>query len=454
MDRREFIDRLFARAKERAGDAPDFACEACFGSSESFEVQIKEGEIYQYNVSEGGGLGFRALVNGRMGYASTQILDEDAIDMLVDGALENAAVVESADRQFLFAGSESYPELKLYEPRLDEIDAARKIDMAKRLERLTLEQDARIAQVENCALFSEKAESAIVNTLGLDVSTKGNLLGGYVSAVARDGEKVNTGFKVFFTMDPAEIDLEKVAKAAAKEALSGLEAKQAPSGAYRALLRSDVAGTLLSTFSGVFSADNAQRGLSRLKGREGEVVAAQCVTLMDDPHRPGSASSAPFDGEGVATAPKAVIKDGRLTTLLHNLKTAHKQGVTTTANASRPGYAAPVGVAPTNFYFEPTDADFDAMLEKLGDGLLITELQGMHAGANPITGDFSLAAKGFAVKGGKIGEAVNQITVAGNFYELLMGIEAVGGDLEFHAPGASCFGSPSLLVGKLSVAGE
>lgn len=453
MDRNEFINRLFETARRKAGDVPDFACEACFGSSESFEVQVKNGEIYQYNVSEGGGLGFRALLGGKMGYASTQILDEDAIDMLVDGALENAAVVESKDRQFLFGGSERYPELKLYEPRLDEIDAAQKIEMARKLEKLTLAQDERIAQVEDCALFSEKAESAIVNTLGLNVSTRGNLLGGYVSAVARDGEKVNTGFKLFFTMNPDEIDLEKVARQAAQEALSGLEAKQAPSGVYRTLLRSDVAGSLLATFSGLFSADNAQRGLSRLKGREGAAVAASCVTLMDDPHRPGSASSTPFDGEGVATAPKAVIKDGRLTTLLHNLKTAHKQGVTTTANASRPGYASPVGVAPTNFYFEPTDADFDAMLEKLGDGLLITDLQGMHAGANPITGDFSLAAKGFMVKGGKLAEAVNQITVAGNFYDLLMGIEAVGGDLEFHAPGDSCFGSPSLLVEKLSVAG-
>ena len=453
MDTRTFIDRLFERARQKAGDAPDFACEACFGSSESFEVQIKEGEIYQYNVSGGGGLGFRALVNGKMGYASTQILDEDAVDMLVDGALENAAVVESADRQFLFAGSDSYPELKLYEPRLDAIDAAKKIEMAKRLERLTLEQDPRITQVEDCALFSEKAESAIVNTLGLDVSTRGNLLGGYVSAVARDGEKVNTGFKLFFTMDPEQIDLEKVAKAAAKEALDGLEARQAPSGSYRALLRNDVAGALLATFSGVFSADNAQRGLSRLQGREGERIAAPCVTLTDDPHRPGSASSTPFDGEGVATAPKAVIREGRLTTLLHNLKTAHKQGVTTTANASRPGYASPVGVAPTNFFFEPSDADFDAMLQKLGDGLLITDLQGMHAGANPVTGDFSLAARGFTVKDGRIADPVNQITVAGNFYELLMAIEDVGGDLEFHAPGASCFGSPSLLVTALSVAG-
>ena len=454
MERNEFIALLFQRAREKAGDAPDFACEACFGQSEEFEVQVKNGEIYQYNVSASGGLGFRALVNGRMGYASTQILDEAAVDMLVDGALENAALIESEDRQFLFPGSASYPEVKLYEPRLEAIDAAKKIEMAKELERLTLQQDERIAQVEDCGVFSSRDETAIVNTLGLDVAAKGNLLGGYVSAVAKDGERVNTAFKVFFTTNPEEIDLEKVAKAAAAEAVAGLEAVQAPSGVYRAMLRNNVAATLLSTFSGVFSADNAQKGLSRLNGREGEAIAAPCVTLMDDPHRAGSASSSPFDGEGVATSPKAVIEGGRLTTLLHNLKTAHKAGVATTANASRPGYAAPVGVAPTNFYFKPTEDGFDAMLERLGDGLLVTELQGMHAGANPITGDFSLAAKGFMVRGGRLAEAVNQITVAGNFYEVLKDVEAVGGDLEFRTPGASCFGSPSLIVGKISVAGK
>lgn len=453
MDKRVFIQSLFEAARQRAGGAPDFACEACTGDSSSFEVQVKNGEIFQYNVSDGGGLGFRVLANGKVGYASTQILDEAAIDLLVDGALENAALVESKDRQFIFPGSEKYPELTLFNPALEDLDAAAKIDMAKKLEKLTLQQDKRIAQVEDCAVFSERAATALVNSEGLDVSSEGNLLGGYVAAVAREGEKVNTGFKLFFTMNPEEIDLEKVAREAAQEALSGLDAAPVPSGAYRVLLRRDVAATLLSTFSGVFSADNAQRGLSRLKGKEGETVAAACVTIMDDPHRAGSASSTPFDGEGVATAVKAVVEGGRLNTLLHNLKTAHKQGVETTANASRPGYAAPVGVAPTNFYFKPTDASFEAMLEALGDGLLITDMQGMHAGANPITGDFSLAAKGFRVRGGKIAEAVAQITVAGNFYELLEGIEAVGGDLDFLAPGGSCFGSPSLIVGRISVAG-
>jgi len=448
MERNEFIRRLFDAAAGRGGQ-----CEVCAETGSSFEVQVKDGEIVQYSVADSMGLGFRALKDGKTGTASTQILDEEAISQLVDGAFENAALVESEDKQFMFPGSPEYPDLKLYNPALEAVDAAAKIEMAKRLEALTLAQDPRITQVEECAVFSSEDARTMTNTLGLNVSVRTGLLGGYVAAVAREGERVNTGFKLFFTMDPAEVDLEAVAKAAAKEALDGLHGAPVPTGRYRVLLRNDVAGTLLSTFSGIFSADNAQRGLSRLKGREGEVIASDCVTLIDDPHRPGSASSTPFDGEGVATRVKAVIDNGRLNTLLHNLKTAHKQGVETTANAARPSYASPVGIAPTNFYFEPTDLNREAMIERIGDGLMITDLQGMHAGANPITGDFSLAAKGFKIEGGRLGGAVQQITVAGNFYELLRDIEAVGGDLEFHAPGVSCFGSPSLIVKGLSVAG-
>ena len=449
MERSEFIRRLFERA--RALD-PEAQCEAYFSQTSDFEAEQRQGELVNYSVSDGGGLGFRVLTKGRMGYASTQILDEEAVEQLVSGAMENADLVESEDEQFIFPGSASYPEVNAFHPALEALGAAEKLEMARKLEALTLAQDPRIDQASG-TVFYEGEQRGLCNSHGLDLSQRRNLLGGYVEAVARDGERVNTGGKLFFAASPEELDLEAAAKAAAREALAGLEGAPVESGRYRVLLRNDMARTLLATFSGMFSADNAQRGLSRLNGREGEVVAAACVTLKDDPHRPGSASSTPFDGEGVATAPKAVIQNGRLTTLLHNLKTAHKQGVTTTANASRPGYAASVGVAPTNFFFEPGDTDFDGMLAKLGDGLLITDLQGMHAGANPITGDFSLAAKGFRVRDGKVCEAVNQITVAGNFYELLMGVEAVGGDLEFHAPGGSCFGSPSLLIDRLSVAG-
>ena len=449
MDSNAFVSRLM-----RAAEARGVAGEVCYERGESFEVSVKDGEIHQYNVSDGMGLGFRVLKDGRTGTASTQILDEEALGQLIDGAVENADLVESEDEQFMYPGDGAYPQLDLCNPEIGAIPAAAKIDMAKKLEKLALQQDPRIRQVEDCAVFSSSEERVLANTLGLNVSSKTALLGGYVAVVARDGEKVNTGMKLFFTMKPETVDLEAVARAAAREALDGLDGAPVPSGRYRVLLRNDVAATLLQTFSGVFSADNAQRGLSRLKGLEGTAIASECVTLMDDPHRADSASSTPFDGEGVATRVKAVIESGRLNTLLHNLKTAHKQGIKTTANAARGSYASAVGIAPTNFYFAPSDTGFDGMVARTGDGLLITDVQGMHAGANAITGDFSLAAKGFRIEGGKIAAPVNQITVAGNFYALLKDVEAVGSDLEFRAPGASCFGSPSLLIGELSVAGK
>ena len=168
----------------------------------------------------------------------------------------------------------------------------------------------------------------------------------------------------------------------------------------------------------------------------------------------GKASSTPFDGEGVPTSYKEIISGGKLTTLLHNLKTAKKQGVKSTGNGSRPSYASPVGIAPTNFYIKPGEAGLDEMAAKLGDGLVITRLEGLHAGANPISGDFSLGAKGYKVENGRLGGAVKQITIAGNFYQLLKDIVEVGSDLRFGFPGAACFGSPSVRVSKLSVAGK
>ena len=449
MNRQQFIDALFARAKEAGFEA----CEVYYSTSDSFSVGVFKGEIIKYKASEGLGLGFRGLFGGKMGYASTQILDEEAIDLLIDGAKTNAELIENDDKQFLHPGDETYAELALYNAAIGEISAADKIAMARELEQLAVAADPRIEQVDSCSVMSSEGEVAIVNTLGLNVTTRANMIGGYVSPTARDGEKVGSGFASFFTLNPADVDLKAVAAEAAEKAVAGLDAEPIESGAMRVMFDPEAATDMLATFSGIFSADAAQKGLSLLAGREGEMIAAECVTLLDNPHLAGSIASAPFDGEGVATRVKAVIDGGKLTTLLHNLKTAHKQGVETTGNADR-SYNSTVGVAPTNFYFKPSDASFDAMLGKLNDGLVITEVAGLHAGANAVSGDFSLSAKGFRVLGGKKVQMVKQITVAGNFFQLLKDIEAVGGDLKFGLPSGSQFGSPSLLVKSLSVAGK
>ncbi|MBQ7656835.1 MAG: TldD/PmbA family protein, partial [Clostridia bacterium] len=166
---------------------------------------------------------------------------------------------------------------------------------------------------------------------------------------------------------------------------------------------------------------------------------------------PGGLASQPFDAVGVAARTNAVIENGKLTTLLHNLKTARKAGVKTTGNAANPDYAGAVNVSPSNFFLAPGKKTLKELMQDMGDGLVITEVSGLHAGANPISGDFSLIAQGYTVKDGKKDKPVEQITVAGNFYQLLKNIRAVGSDLTF--PGSS-IGSPSVDVGEIAVAGK
>lgn len=206
---------------------------------------------------------------------------------------------------------------------------------------------------------------------------------------------------------------------------------------------------MLTTFCGMFSAENAQQGLSLLAGKEGETVASMAVTLMDDPLLKDGFASSPFDAEGSASRTKAVIENGVLKTLLHNRKTARKQGVETTGNAAR-SYASGMTVAPTNMFFKPGEKSLDELMANMGDGIVITDVSGLHAGANVISGDFSLISGGYMVEGGKRGRSVEQITVAGNFYKLLESIQAVGNDLLFPGGGIGC---PSVDVGTLVISG-
>lgn len=450
MEINAFIARLFDRAKAAGLEK----CEVYYTSGDEFETEVFRGEIVSYKVSDFKGLSFRALVNGRMGYAATQVLDEEAVDMLVDGVQTNLTLLEDEDEQFLFAGGGEYQPIDGYNGEIERLSAREKIDMTLAMEKAALAVDPRVEQVSDCMTFTSSEEKRIVNTLGLDVSHRANMIGGYVGPVAREGDQVNNAYAIFFTNDPGQIDVERTAQEAVKDAVDGLNGQPVASGKYRVVLRGDVMASILSTFDSVFSAASAQKGLSLLKGREGETIADPCVTLWDDPHMKGGLASAPFDAEGVPTRKKAVIEGGVFRTLLHNLKTAHKQGVESTGNASKSGYAAQIAVAPSNFYFAPGEKTLDQLLEQAGDGLFITNVGGLHSGADSISGDFSVSAKGFVIRDGVRCESVGQITLAGNFFELLRNARAFSDRVEFGFPSQCWMGSPAVLVEDLSVAGK
>ena len=189
--------------------------------------------------------------------------------------------------------------------------------------------------------------------------------------------------------------------------------------------------------------------------REGQVIAASNITLVDDPFHKDSPAPIHFDAEGCPTQTKKVIEKGVLNTLLYNMKTAPVAGKKTTGNASKGSYSAPVVVRPFTMYLEGGEMTEEELLQKAGNGVYIDSLAGLHAGADPISGDFSLQSAGFLIENGVKTKVVKSFTVAGNFYDLLKNITALANNTQLPgAMGITSFGAPSVLVEGLSIAGK
>ena len=429
-------------AAQNAGISP---AEATLSVSESFSARVREQKLEDYKVSDRFHLVLRGLWQGKIGTASTQAMDEESLGMLVQGVKESAELIETDEQDEILPPDGDYASVCNYSEDVDRITAEEKIALAMRIDARLQAADARIKP--DAALVASACELfALCNTLGLNLSHRSNMIYAYASCLAKEGEHAATGFKLLWGYSLDDVDAAAVADGCAQDALDKLGAGKLASGTRSVVIRNNAMADLLSTFCGVFSADNAQKGMSLLAGKEGQTIASGTVTLVDDPLMPWGLGSCPFDREGAAAATKRVIENGVLKTLLHNRKTAKKAGVKTTGNAAGSGR-----VAPSNLYIQPGSQSPDALLAGMQDGLLITELSGLHAGANPISGDFSLLARGFEIAGGKPVRAVEQFTVAGNFYALLQQITAVANDLLFEG---SPIGSPSVAVKALNIAGE
>lgn len=425
--------------------------EIYFMESSGISAETLKDEISSFSSGVGGGVSFRCVVNGRMGCAATEFLTEEEMVALVRRAVANAQYIENDDKAILFAGSDRYAEVRL--PSVADVEAARLKEVALEIQKETYAGSEFVADGTQSGVFSDKISMELLNSHGLRLSHCVAMSGAYVQAVVQKDGEAQDAFDFVLGLDADA--REGLSRRALDEALSKVGAVEIESGKYDVIFSGKEMRSLLSAFASVFSAKQAQLGLSLLKGREGERIAADCVTLVDDPMREGCPMQTPFDGEGVATYRKNVIESGTLKTLLYDLATADRAGVQTTGNGQRVSYSDSVGIRPYSFYLETGAFSEDALKESMGDGLYVTELKGLHAGCNAVTGDFSIESAGYRVRGGKVCEAVKSFTVAGNFFELLKQIEALADTVHFGIPsGFTVFGSPDVLIRQMSVAGK
>ena len=428
--------------------------EIYYMSDESTSVSTLNKEVNSFASSASGGLCLRVLVDGKMGYASTELMTEAEMAELPERAKANAKATEKLDTVGIFAGSESYDELTIKKVEL--LSAADLKAYAIKTGEALFAKNPAVKEGTSSQAICAGTQMRLVNSHGVDLSLDcgiNALIGEAVVGV--DGEnQADYSFKNL-EKDTADECVAEVVDEAVSEALAKIGSGSVNSGKYNIVINGNQMRSLLSVFSSAFSAKAALDGMSKLKGKEGEVIAADIVTITDDPQREGNSIGTNFDAEGVATHRKAVVEAGVLKTLLHNRETALAMGKETTANASKAGYSSPIGIRPYSFAIEPGDKSRDELFALAGEGIFITEINGLHAGANPVSGDFSLQSAGFMIRDGKKCEAVKNFTVAGNFFDLLKSISALGDKLERGvATGFTGFCSPDVLVPDMSIAGK
>lgn len=448
------FDMLKAALESALREAGVSEYEIYYMSDGTTSVSTLNKEVNAFSSSTTGGLCLRVLVDGKMGYASTELMTEAEMATLPERAKSNALATEKPDTVGIFAGSESYEPLRVEKAEL--LSAAELKSLSIQTGEALFAKDERVKEGTTSEAISVESSIRLVNSHGLDLALTCNVNALVAEAVvSENGEnQADYSFKNLKRGKEGEIIAEMVDEAVG-EALSKIGADLVPTGKYNVVISGNQMRSLLSVFSSAFSAKAALDGMSLLKGKEGETIAAPIVTITDDPQREGSTVGTYFDAEGVATHRKAVVEAGVLTTLLHNRETALAMGKTTTANASKGGYSSPIGVRPYSFAIEAGDKSRDELFSLAGDGIFITEVKGLHAGANPVSGDFSLESAGFMIRDGKKCEAVKSFTVAGNFFELLKSITALGDKIEFGiSTGLTGFGSPDVFVQNMSVAGK
>jgi PmbA protein len=219
------------------------------------------------------------------------------------------------------------------------------------------------------------------------------------------------------------------------------------------ILDSFVAAEFLGMLAAALSAEAVLKGRSFLAGKVGETIAAPTVSIIDDGLLKGAPSTAPFDDEGVPSQRKELIDAGTLKGYLHNTYTASRSGTTSTGNASRGSFRDRPRVGATNMFLQPGQGSREDILRQVGEGVLVLQVVGAHAGANPVSGEISLGALGLLVENGEPGQSLREITLAGKALDFLRDIVAVGEDLRF-LPFEGSLGAPTVAVADVMISGR
>ncbi|MCK5290495.1 MAG: TldD/PmbA family protein [Thermoplasmata archaeon] len=415
---------------------------------ESTEVALENNDIHIGRTDVRSGTGIRVFKKKGLGFASTNSVNEKDIVNAIERALQLAG----------HAPSEPWNELPdkaplkdvdgLYDPESESFETEDALQMATEMLNTAKDFDERIT-VDKGTFSAHRGEEAIANSRGVQAEEKTSSFLWFIMGMAIEGEEVsNLDYSIRFTHNVRKIDVGKVAEEFAERVTSSLGAKSVGSFEGPVILGPDAGKLLLGTvLTHAINSDNVQKGMSQFGEKIGEEVCSTNLSVMDDGLLEDGLATSSFDREGLPHQRIGLIENGILKSYIYNTKTASKDSVRSTGNASGDERQSP-GVGTTNVVIEDGKKRFEDIVGETEHGLIVRRLSGYP---DPLSGDFSAVVKGgFLVKNGDMVQPVTDTMISGNVFDLLRRIDAVSKERER----VMSFTLPSIKVEGVSVTGK
>lgn len=448
MNYLELARSVVAQAGQRGVEA-----EAFVNVGQESQIVVDRGQVEKLSQAGQKGIGVRVIRQGQMGYAYTSDFSPASLTRTIDAAIALSEVADGDPYRSLPA-PQPLPDdnLEIYDPAIVALSAEEKVAMAKAMEQAALAYDPRVILTNRCTFLSTSGTVAIANTNGIAGSYEKVFIGGYLMAMAADESDRSMAFGFGFGSKLADFDPVAVGRDAGRKAVGMLGGKPVPTQKATVVYSPFAAVSIAGALSRALGADAIQRNRSFLQGKMGETVASDMVTLLDNGRLPGGIGTRPFDDEGVPTGATRLIDEGVFQAVLHDHYTATRDGTaSSTGNASRSGHGGVPHLAASNFYFQPGPQSAEEVIAGVESGLYVETVMNT-ASINPISGDYSVSAKGYWIDGGKLSHPVNEVTIAIPLQEMLRNVSAVGNDLTF-VPMFGALGSPTLRVDGVMIGG-
>ncbi|HET7573896.1 MAG TPA: TldD/PmbA family protein [Solirubrobacterales bacterium] len=417
------------------------------------QVRVHGGEVESLTAATRSGVGIRAWIGQRVGYAYGTDLGEAGVATIAARAAEAAAVADEDEFAAPPQPSEYESLPGISDPSVASWDASRVAEIALAVERTALGADDRIAGVEQAVYADAEERVAIASSTGVAGEYESSSCFAYLQALAEGEGARETGLGFGLARGPEGLDPAAIGAEGAARAVAMIGAGKPQSQSCPVVLDETVAASFAGLIGSGLSGRAVQRGRSPFAGRLEAEVASGAFALHDDGRDPQGPAAAPFDGEGVPRRRTALIEGGRLRSYLYDTYTANREGVVSTGSASRGSYRSLPFVSASNLVIAPGELSLEGLLAEAGEGVFVTDVAGLHSGVNPVTGVFSVGASGQAIRGGALAEPIREFTIAGELVAMLGAVTAAGAEPRW-VPFGGSVSTPPLLIAELAISGS